>query len=187
VTVPGLRLCDGDQGELSPDGTKLALRKNNRIVVRDMASGAEKQIVPDDFAICTTPGWSPDGKTVAFACRWDAGNSLWTVDAAGAAKPVKVYDKKPACGPSFSPDGQTLVYETETHVCTIKPDGTGNRLITYYGGVQRFPRWSPDGGQIVYCQGVSENGPWELYVVPAAGGTPTRLTEGGSDVNPDWK
>lgn len=181
------RICDGDQGELSPDGKNVAFRKNDKIFVRDLASGTEKQIVPDDFATCTGPAWSPDGKTIAFACRWDAGNSLWTVDAAGASKPVKVYDKKPACEPHFSPDGKRLAYETETHICTINLDGTGNKLLTFFGGVQRFPRWSPDGTQIVYAQGVSEKGPWELYIIPATGGNPTQLTKEGSDTNPDWK
>jgi Tol biopolymer transport system component len=78
------------------------------------------------------------------------------------------------------------VYETETHLCTINPDGTKNRVITYFGGVQRYARYSPDGKFLVFCQGVSESGPWELYIVPSGGGTPQRLTEGGSDMYPDW-
>jgi len=34
---------------------------------------------------------------------------------------------------------------------------------------------------------MTENGPWELYIIPSRGGTPVRLTEGDSDMNPDWK
>ncbi len=34
---------------------------------------------------------------------------------------------------------------------------------------------------------MTERGPWELYVVPAAGGKAARLTEEGSDMNPDWR
>jgi Tol biopolymer transport system component len=60
-------------------------------------------------------------------------------------------------------------------------------VITYFGGVQRYARYSPDGKSLVFCQGVSEQGPWELYIIPAAGGTPAKLTEGGSDMYPDWK
>jgi len=180
------RLCDGDQGEWSPDGKKIVLRRGERIVVRDLLSGKEKVVTPDDFPHCSGPAWSPDGNTVAFACRWDAGNGVFTVPVQGG-KPVKVYDKQGACEPHWSPDGARIVYETETNICTINPDGTKNRMVTYYGGVQRYARFSPDGKSLVFCQAASPQGPWELYVVSVGGGEPTRLTEGGSDMYPDWK
>ena len=69
----------------------------------------------------------------------------------------------------------------------IAPDGTKNRPVTYFGGVQRYGRFSPDGRWIVFCQGPSERGPWQLYRIPAQGGTPIRITEEGSDMYPDWK
>ena len=149
-------------------------------------AGKEKRITPEDWPHCSGPAWSPDGKLVAFACRWEAGNALFLVDAAGG-KPTSVYDKKGACEPHWSADGKRLVYETETHICTIDPDGKKNRPVTYFGGVQRYGRFSPDGKSIVYCQGATERGPWELYVIPAQGGTPLKLTDGGSDMNPDWR
>jgi len=180
------RVCDGDQAEWAPDGKRIAFRRNDKLFTRDLATGKETQISPNGWPLCSGPAWSPDGKLIAFACRRDKGNVLFLVPAAGG-KPTKVYDKKGACEPHWSPDGTRLVYETETHICTIRPDGTKNRLVTWFGGVQRYARWSPDGTQIVFCQGASERGPWELYVVPARGGSPTRLTRGGSDMHPDWK
>ena len=180
------RICDGDQAEWSPDGKRIALRKKEQLVVRDLASGSEKVISPKDFPHCSGPAWSPDGKAIAFACRWEAGNVLFTVSAEGG-ETVRVYDKKGACEPHWSPDGKRLVYETETNICTIDPDGKKNRPVTFFGGVQRYGRFSPDGKTIVYCQGESEQGPWELYTIPAQGGTPTKLTDGASDMTPDWK
>jgi Tol biopolymer transport system component len=181
-----VRLTDGDQAEWSPDGTKIVLRRGGRIVVRALAGGDEQVLTPDDLPECSGPAWSPDGKTIAFACRRGGANALYTVPAAGGT-PTKVYDQKGACEPHWSPDGRRLVYETETHICTIHPDGTKNRLVTYFGGVQRYGRFSPDGSHIVFCQAPSPQGPWELYVIPAAGGTPRRLTEDGSDMYPDWR
>jgi TolB protein len=188
------RICDGDQAEWSPDGKKIALRKKEQIVVRDLAGGSEKSISPKDWPHCSGPAWSRDGKMIAFACRWDEGNaaqrptfnSLFLVSADGG-EPITVYDKKGACEPHWSPDGKRLVYETETNICTIDPDGKKNRPVTFFGGVQRYGRFSPDGKMIVYCQGESEQGPWELYTIPALGGTPTKITEGASDMTPDWK
>jgi len=180
------RVCDGDQAEWSPDGAAIVLRRAERIVARDLESGAERILSPEGWPHSSGPAWSPDGRTVAFACRWEAGNGLFTVPAEGG-ETTKVYDAEGACEPHWSPDGARLVYETESHICTIASDGTGNRLVTYFGGVQRYGRYSPDGTQIVFCQGPSERGPWELYAVPAAGGPPRRLTEGGSDMYAHWK
>lgn len=180
------RLCDGDQAEGSPDGQRIAFRREGKLFTRGLATGQETCISPKDWPHCSGPAWSRDGKTIAFACRWDAGNAIYLVAAEGG-EPTKVYGEQGACEPHWSPDGQLLVYETETHIATIQPDGKKNRLVTYFGGVQRYGRFSPDGNSIVFCQGASEQGPWELYVIPARGGTPARLTEGGSDMQPDWK
>mgnify|MGYP001149866118 CR=1 FL=1 len=180
------RICDGDQADWSPDGKSIALRREERLFVRQLATGKEEPITPDDWPHCSGPAWSPDGKRIAFACRWDAGNGVFLVSPEGG-EPTKVYDRKGACEPRWSPDGTRLVYETETNVAAIDPDGKKNRPVTWFGGVQRYPEWSPDGRWIVFGQGPSERGPWELYRVPAQGGTPVRITEGGSDMSPDWK
>ena len=180
------RICDGDQAEWSPHGRKIALRRQGRIAVRDLASGKEKIITPADWTLCSGPAWSPDGKTIALARRKDNQNGIFTLPADGG-KPTKLYDKRGACEPHFSPDGKRIVYETETRICTISPDGTHNRLVTHFGGVQRYARWSPDGKYLVYCQGASENGPWELYIIPSGGGTPRQLTRDESDIQPDWR
>ncbi len=180
------RICDGDQAEWSPDGKQIVLRLKEQIYVRELAGGAMRRISPEDWPHCSGPAWSPDGKQIALACRWEAGNALFLLPA-GGGKPVTVYDRRPACEPHFSPDGARLVYETETNIGTIGVDGKKNRVVTYFGGVQRYGRFSPDGKSIVYCQGTSERGPWDLFIIPAQGGTPRQLTDGASDMNPDWK
>jgi Tol biopolymer transport system component len=183
------RVCAGDQGEWSPDGRKIVFRRTGRLLTRDLAGGQEKAITPEGWDKCSSPAWSPDGARVAFARLGEQSNALYLVPADGGA-PTKVYDQQGACEPHWSPDGQKLIYETETHLCSINPDGTKNRLLTYFGGLQRYARFSPDGKQVVFCQGAAPDGPWELYVLPAAGGTPARLIDaaaGTSDMYPDWR
>ena len=180
------RISDGDQAEWAPDGRRIVLRRGGRLVVRDLEGGAEKVVTPDGWTACSGPAWSPDGKTIAFARLQDGANSIYILPAGGGA-PTLVYGEKGACEPHWSPDSSTIVYETETHLGAIRPDGTKNRLVTWFGGVQRYGRFSPDGRQIVFCQAPGPEGPWELYVVPAAGGSPRKVTEEGSDMYPDWK
>ncbi len=180
------RICAGDQAEWSPEAKSIVFRRKERLFTRELSTGREKCVSPKGWPHPSGPAWSPDGKTIAFACRWEAGNAIFLVPV-GGGRPTKVYDKKGACEPHWSPDGKRLVYETETHICTIGPDGTKNRPLTYFGGVQRYGRFSPDGKSVVFCQGTSERGPWELYRIGAQGGTPVKLTEGGSDMQPDWK
>jgi Tol biopolymer transport system component len=180
------RVCDGDQAEWSPDGKSIVYRRDETLFTRELTSGRETQISPADWPHPSAPAWSPDGKWIAFACRWEAGNGIFITSPQGG-EPTKVYDRKGACEPHWSPDGSRLLYETETHICTIAPHGTKNRPVTWFGGVQRYARYSPNGRWIVFCQGASPRGPWELYVIPAQGGSPRKLTEGGSDMHPDWR
>ena len=180
------RISDGDQGEWSPDGREIVFRRGGRLLVRELAGGKERALSPAGWDKCSGPAWSPDGKEIAFARLEETGNAIYVVSAAGGA-PRKVYDAQGACEPHWSPDGGRLVYETEAHIGAIGPDGAKNRMVTYYGGVQRYGRFSPNGSRIIFCQAASPEGPWELYVVGATGGTPTQLTEGGSDMQPDWR
>jgi Tol biopolymer transport system component len=180
------RICDGDQGEWSPDGSRIVFRRAGRLIVRDLAGGKERPVSPAGWDKCSGPAWSPDGNCLAFAVLGESGNAIQVVPASGG-EARKVYGEQGACEPHWSPDGQTIVYETEAHLCTIRTDGTKNRPVTWYGGVQRYARFSPDGKSIIFCQAPSPEGPWELYTVSAGGGTPTRLTEGASDMYPDWR
>jgi len=64
-------------------------------------------------------------------------------------------------------------------------DGTGGRRLTDNVAPDTFPRFSPDGRLVAFTSERYGNG--DVYVVPAAGGTPRRLTfHSGNDEVVGW-
>ena len=53
-------------------------------------------------------------------------------------------------------------------------DGSGVRRLTSHPGVESGPRFSPDGTLVAFTGRYDGN--TDVYVVPAAGGVPKRLT-----------
>ncbi len=89
--------------------------------------------------------------------------------------------------PALSPDGRSLVFVSnrdgpyDLYVGLV----TGGSLvrITNDPNLKVRPRWSPDGSRIAYAR-LNESGLWDIWVVPALGGTPRRLIASGTD--PAW-
>ncbi len=87
--------------------------------------------------------------------------------------------------PSFGPDGRSFVYcsnrsgRFEIYRRELASEA-GTKPVTDDGNQNVQPAWSPDGKWIAY-HSVAQRGIW---IVPAAGGTPRRLTQFGS--TPSW-
>jgi|HubBroStandDraft_6_1064221.scaffolds.fasta_scaffold00325_16 Tol biopolymer transport system component/DNA-binding winged helix-turn-helix (wHTH) protein len=94
-------------------------------------------------------------------------------------------------GANLAPKGDWLALVLPvTHSWTLwrsRPDGTERTQLAsdFPGGVD-VPRWSPDGTKIVF-QGIREGHPWNIYVVPAKGGTTEELLPNDQAHEfPDW-
>ncbi|MBK9167993.1 MAG: PD40 domain-containing protein [Bryobacterales bacterium] len=87
--------------------------------------------------------------------------------------------------PTFSPDGSSIAYSSDRSgrfELYVRPVNTSGRdvAITSDGGQNVQPAWSPDGASIAYTS-VGKRG---IFVAPALGGFPKRLTSFGSQ--PTW-
>ncbi|MBA2430757.1 MAG: PD40 domain-containing protein [Chthoniobacterales bacterium] len=71
-------------------------------------------------------------------------------------------------------NGTDIVFAYAGQLYTVPRDGGTARRLTTGPGYTSFPRFSPDGQQLAFTSHYDGN--TEVYVMPAAGGAPKRLT-----------
>lgn len=141
---------DGRDPAYSADGKSVAYLSDTGGFHVANADGSNPRQIPGG----TDPSWSPNGREIASTfTNVEDDPYIDIVDVAtGQSRRLVLY----AEDPSWSPDGKTIVYNTSngTALCTIRPDGTGNRCFpapTKFGA--RDPDWSPGGRAIVVAAG----------------------------------
>ncbi|AMV27697.1 hypothetical protein VT84_25070 [Gemmata sp. SH-PL17] len=70
--------------------------------------------------------------------------------------------------------GDQIVFTYAGDLYTVSAGGGTARRLTSHPGFEMFPRFSPDGTQVAFTG--QYDGNTEVFVVPAAGGEPKRLT-----------
>ena len=148
--------CNNDHG-LSPDGTQLAISGKGKdghshVYVLPVAGGDPRQVT--QLAPSYWHGWSPDGKTLAYAVGKDYEFDIYTVPVEGGEE--KQMTKTPGIddGPDYSPDGQYIYFNSERtgsmQIWRMKPDGSGQEQITSDDYNNWFPHPSPNGRWLVF-------------------------------------
>jgi Tol biopolymer transport system component len=89
--------------------------------------------------------------------------------------------------PSLSPDGRSVAFVSnrDGHYNIYVGLISGGKLvqITNDPNLKSRPAWSPDGSTIAFAR-LNESGIWDIWQVPALGGTPRRLILNA--VDPAW-
>lgn len=141
------------------------------------------------------PRWSPDGRQLMFARIDDKGAcELQRVPVSGGAARVVGRCDRINGRYDWLPDGGGVI-------AGLKPEAQGRaarlsilrldsgrwQAMSYAAGpddVDFDARFSPDGSQLVFRRGLSHS---DLWLMPAAGGTPSRLTQLRGSINGwDW-
>jgi Tol biopolymer transport system component len=185
----------GKDGVWTQDG-KIAYSTSNdieHVFVANIDGSLELQLTRlNNWNVC--PRWSPDAKTIAFGSIMGEGRkrkgTIWTVPSNGGDEKFLAY------GGSFawSPDGKTIAFIAETGnppvkaiISIIPAEGGEARELMNYDGRMSFLDWSPDGRHIAFAYSRGENAInpipdsriryHDIYIIPAIGGQPKRLTQ----------
>jgi Tol biopolymer transport system component len=160
---------------LSPNGKFLLWNK----LVIPMDNGEPFDLVDMPASL---GNWSPDGKKVIYR----SGGGIWVIsvspETGRSTEPAKKlldggYQYEPWIG--WSPDSKKIVFERKDkegrgNICTLSVrDGTLTQITN--DPIREWrPIWSPDGKTIAYNRG------YELWVMPAEGGSSRKLIDNGS-------
>lgn len=184
----------------SPDGGRIAFLRTGKVdtaVFVSPAGGGVHGIVTEVHpnrleAVGTHIAWSPDGDWLALADKRAPGEPfrIFMVRVATGEKIPLTQPPANYVGdtcPAFSPDGKTVSFLRSpaagvTELYTVARDGTEERRITHDRRATISQTWTPDGRSLVFSS--LRTGGFQLWAIPAGGGTPRRLPgigEGASE------
>jgi Tol biopolymer transport system component len=82
--------------------------------------------------------------------------------------------------PAVSPDGSRIAFVQAFHLWIMNVNGSKPHAVPVTGNpYEGNPTWSPNASKLAYINGTDG----QVYTVPVAGGTPTRITSGLSSVS----
>lgn len=150
--------------------------------------GKLRRVAIDSGQITTIPFRAEVRRTISEQARGDF--------AAGGA----TFTARALRWPASSPDGRTLVFEAVGMLwrAAIAPGGAigaPTRLTDWPAGgadrdsevFERTPEWSPDGKWVVFTSWRQKDGGGQVWKVPAAGGSPVRVSRSVGDyLHPHW-
>jgi dipeptidyl aminopeptidase/acylaminoacyl peptidase len=174
----------------------------HHVLVTDVESGATRDLTPGDYD--SPPhnyedgaiAFSPDGRELAFVSKrdgkdsemWTTNHDVWRVPVTGGD--AKKLTSNPAAdmSPTFSPDGRWIVVRAQRRPgfeadrwyleAYDRASGAKRTLFTTPDlSVDDF-KFSPDGKTIWFI--AVSNGTENLYTIPAAGGAPKLVVQGGA-------
>jgi serine/threonine protein kinase/Tol biopolymer transport system component len=136
----------------SPDSTRIAFARQQRLVVKNVADGVEEALLTEETSQTFPEGWTPDGRAVVFLSNVRGLIGTTPVPGDGTFVPL-VHDNFVKDEPHISPDGRWLLYQsaesgsTEVYVRPFPGPGAPIRISSSGGGQ---PRWRGDMQEIFY-------------------------------------
>jgi Tol biopolymer transport system component len=167
------------QPALSPDGTKVAVSRNDRdtgfndIWTFDMATG-KSTAVTNDMPPDNGPIWSPDGKQVLYVSNRPPYNNIYRKAADGTGNEELLFRFTPGAGMQLtdvSPDGKFVSFSSGGVVFVVALTGSdplARKAVEF--AREEFDtmegRFSLDGRFMAYCSNEADPEKTDVYVRP---------------------
>lgn len=144
------------------------------------ADGGNRRLLRRLEPVIYSTAWSPDGKTLALNCLWEAVAGIYLLPANGQGEPRLLF--RNAFTPAWSPDGKKIAFSLNSppgqwSVHVANADGSHDVQLTDPTRIGGSPAWSPDGKQIAF----DEFGGKQIFIMNAAGSHQRPIT-----TDPNW-
>ncbi|MEX4006220.1 TolB family protein [Neoaquamicrobium sediminum] len=148
--------CNNDHG-ISPDGATLVISDKSETgqscIYTLLIHGGVPSRVTDNVP-SWWHGWSPDGRTLAYAAARDDGMNIYTVGSSGGEETRITDGGGHYDGPDYTPDGKWIWFNSDRggtmQLWRVRTDGSGIEQMTNDDRVNWFPHPSPDGTAVLY-------------------------------------
>ena len=164
----------------SPDGNvvvmSLAQSGNTDIYSMDLRTRRVTRLT-DHPSIDTSPSYSPDGSKITFNSDRGGAQQSNAMPGHGPNVTRSSYGKGRYATPVWSPRGDLIAFtrmaDGQFYIGVMKPDGTGERLLTK-GFLVEGPTWAPNGRVLSYFRQTPGNSNGEgatsrLYTIDLTG------------------
>jgi len=198
LTVTQLTSRKNDLGEtgtkharFSPDGRLIAYassKDGSSPIWLKQVTGGDPFTNRSAEGNAASPVWSPDGQQLAFLSRREGQNGIWTMAAFGGASTlVKNLERSSRGLVCWSKSG-LIYFISQGNLYSLNVTNQQVAQVSKFDPAKPVERGfsvSPDEQQIAYSD--IQNGQSDIWVMPRAGGQPTRVTNDESeDSQPVW-
>ncbi|SDG68362.1 TolB family protein [Psychroflexus sediminis] len=163
---------NNDHG-ISPDGKQIVMSSADAISATDKEQWLTSKIylLPSSGGVpeLITPrepsfwhGWSPDGKTLAYTAKREAGFDIYSIDLRGGKETRLTDGKWLDDGPDYSHDGSYIYYNSmqsgSMEIWRMKTDGSQKTQLTKDSYSNWFPHPSPAGDSFAFLSYLEDQG-----------------------------
>ena len=137
------------------------------------ADGTGRQQLTSFQATAFYPSIAPDGQTVYFSARQNAGFEIFSMNIDGGGIKQLTKNIGSLYAPELSPNGERILFTNNGNgLWVMKPDGKNPHPITNKDDID--PTWSPNGKLISFAS--SRIGARQLFVMNVDGSNITQVT-----------